>query len=147
MELLWLVLFVGFVVLEAVTTQFICIWFAGGALIAMICAMLGLSMVVQVTAFVFASALLLVCTKNFVDKLKSKEEVKTNADALIGQTAVVIEKISNIDSTGSVKLRGIEWSARSADGSIITENSHVTVKKIDGVKLIVDKTNIEEENL
>ena len=147
MELLWLVLFVSFVVLEAATTQFICIWFAGGALISMICAMLGLSTTLQTTIFVFSSALLLVFTKKFVDKLKSNEKTKTNIDSLIGETAVVIEKISNIDSTGSVKLRGIEWSARSADGSSIEKNIHVTVKKIDGVKLIVDKIELQEGNL
>lgn len=139
MEILWLILLVGFIVLEAATTQFICIWFAGGAFAALICAMCNLNMTVQSTVFVVISALLLVFTKQFVDKLKSKSKTKTNADALIGESAVVLKDISNLDATGSVKLRGIEWSARSCDGSIIPANSHVTVKEIDGVKLIVDQ--------
>lgn len=139
MEILWLILLIGFIILEIATTQFICIWFAGGSLAAFICAMFNMSLKVQTVVFVVVSALLLVFTKQFVDKLKSKDNVKTNADALIGQSAVVLEDISNIDSKGSVKVRGLEWSARSLDGSEIPANSHVTVKEIDGVKLIVDK--------
>ena len=139
MEILWFILLIGFIVLEISTTQFICIWFAGGALASLICALCNLSTTVQTVVFVLASALLLVFTKQFVDKLKSKNKTKTNADALIGEAAVVIEDISNIDAKGSVKLRGIEWSARSSDGSVIPSDSYVTIKEIDGVKLIVDK--------
>ena len=139
MEILWFILLIGFIVLEISTTQFICIWFAGGALFALICALCSLSATIQTVVFVLVSALLLVFTKQFVDKLKPKEKTKTNADALIGESAVVIEDISNIDAKGSVKLRGIEWSARSSDGSVIPSDSYVTIKEIDGVKLIVDK--------
>ena len=139
MQILWLIALVGFLVLEAATAQFICIWFAGGALMALIGALLKLSITVQLIVFVAFSALFLVFTKKIVDKLKTKTEEKTNADALIGQTAVVLEDISNIDDKGSVKLRGIEWSARSTDGEAIPSESYVTVKEIQGVKLIVDK--------
>ncbi len=139
MEILWLILFAGLIILEFSTTQFICIWFAGGALVSFICALLGLSVTVQSVVFVLSSGLLLVFTKKFVNKLKSKPDVKTNADALIGQSAVVTEDISNLNSKGSVKIRGLEWSARSLDGSEIEADSYVTVKEIDGVKLIVDK--------
>ena len=139
MVILWTVLLIGFLVLEAATTQFICIWFAGGALFALIGALLNLSISLQTCIFIIASALLLVFTKKFVERLKSKGNTKTNIDALIGQTAFVTDDISNIEAKGSVKLRGMQWSARSADGSPIEKDSHVTVKEIDGVKLIVDK--------
>ena len=139
MIILWTVLLIGFIILEAATVQLICIWFAGGALIALISALLHLSAPVQMCIFLIASALLLVFTRKFVDKLKSKNDTKTNVDALIGQTAVVTDDISNIESKGAVKLRGMEWSARSADGNPIEKEAYVTVKEIDGVKLIVDK--------
>lgn len=139
MQILWLLLLVGFIILEAATTQFICIWFAGGALAALICTLCNFSPTVQTFVFVIVSALLLVFTKKLVDKLKSKSQTKTNVDALIGESAVVLDDISNIEAKGSVKLRGMEWSARSADGNPIPANTHVTVKEIDGVKLIVDK--------
>ena len=139
MIILWTILLIGFLILEAVTTQFICIWFAGGALCSLICSFLNLSVSVQWFVFIISSALLLVFTKKFVDKLNPGEPAKTNADALIGQTAIVTEDISNIDAKGAVKVRGMEWSARSTDGNSIEKDAHVIVREIDGVKLIVDK--------
>lgn len=139
MVILWTVLLIGFLALEAATTQFVCIWFAGGALFALIGALINLSTTAQIFIFVIASVLLLVFTRKIVDKLKSKDNVKTNIDALIGQSAIVTDDISNIEAKGCVKLRGMQWSARSADGNPIEKDSHVTVREIDGVKLIVDK--------
>ncbi len=139
MEILWIVLLVAFLVLEAATTQFICIWFAGGSLVSLIGALLGFNTTVQICIFIVSSAVLLLFTRKIVNKLKSQDNVKTNAEALIGQSAVVTDDISNIDAKGSVKLRGMQWSARSANGEPIEKDSHVTVKEIDGVKLIVDK--------
>ena len=139
MEILWTALLVAFLILEAATTQFVSIWFAGGSLIALIGALLGLSATAQICIFIIGSAVLLVFTRKIVDKLKAKDNTKTNIDALIDQVAVVTGSISNIDAKGTVKLRGMEWSARSADGEPIEEGSHVKVKEIDGVKLIVDK--------
>ena len=130
---------VAFLILEAATTQFVSIWFAGGSLIALIGTLLGFNTTTQICIFIIASAVLLVFTRKIVDKLKSKENTKTNIDALIGQVAVVTDDISNIDAKGTVKLRGMEWSARSADGEPIEKDAHVRVKEIDGVKLIVDK--------
>lgn len=143
MALFWTIMIAGFIILEAATTQLVCIWFAGGAFAALITAMCGLNPWFQTTVFVITAALLLIFTKQFVRKLKSKTPVKTNVDALIGQTAVVTEALSNLNSIGSVKVRGMIWSARSENGNDIKEGSLVTVKEIDGVKLIV--INKEEE--
>lgn len=139
MEILWLILLVALIILEIATTQFICIWFAGGALAAFVCALLNLNTAVQTVAFVLVSALLLMFTKKLVNKLRTTPNAKTNADALIGQSAVVTEEISNINAKGSVKIRGLEWSARSVTGDDIAKEAYVTVKEIDGVKLIVEE--------
>lgn len=135
----WTLAIVAFIIVEAVTTQFVCIWFAGGSLVALIASLLGLNIWVQVIAFVISSALLLVCTKEFIKKLKSKTGIKTNSEALIGQSALVTDDIINIEEKGRVKLRGMEWSARSADNSPISSGEYVTVTSIEGVKLIVNK--------
>ena len=63
----------------------------------------------------------------------------TNADRFVGETAVVTQAIDNIAETGLVKLQGTVWTARTADGSVIAEGEKVTVKAIEGVKLIVEK--------
>ena len=133
----WTIAIIVFMVVEATTAQFVSIWFAGGSFAALVAAIFEVSIPLQILIFVLVSGLLLVFTKKLVDRLKSPIGVKTNFDALIGQTAVVTEDISNPDGKGAAKLRGIEWSARSADDTKIEQGTYVTVKNIDGVKLIV----------
>ena len=63
---------------------------------------------------------------------------KTNAESLFGKKAVVIEKIDNLAQTGHVRIRDIEWMARTSDDSVkIPENAVVEIEEIHGVKLIV----------
>ena len=63
----------------------------------------------------------------------------TNADRLIGETAVVTAAIDNLAAKGEVTVKGQIWTARSEDGEAIGSGERVTVKKIEGVKLIVSK--------
>ena len=51
---------------------------------------------------------------------------------------VVCEDIDNLAGTGAVKLDGKEWTARSDSGANIPSGSVVKVRRIEGVKLIVD---------
>ena len=133
----WTIAIIAFMIIEASTAQFVSIWFAGGSFAALVAAIFEAGIPLQILIFVLTSGLLLIFTKKFVDRLKSPTGIKTNFDALIGQTAVVTEDISNPDGKGAAKLRGIEWSARSTDDSKIKQGTYVTVEKIDGVKLIV----------
>ena len=51
---------------------------------------------------------------------------------------MVTEEIYNISAKGLVKVKGSVWTARSeADNERIAEGTHVTVIRIEGVKLIV----------
>lgn len=138
MALFWTILVIAFISLEAATVQFVSIWFAGGAFAALIAAMCNADIWLQMVTFVIVSALLLIFTRKLIRKLKAKEPLKTNTDALIGQSGNVLELISNINSSGSVKVGAMVWSARSESGEDIPAGATVTVKKIDGVKLIVD---------
>ena len=133
----WTIAIIVFMIVEASTAQLVSIWFAGGSFAALVAAIFEASIPLQILIFVLMSGLLLIFTKKFVQRLKSESSIKTNFDALIGQTAIVTEDISNPDGRGAAKLRGIEWTARSADNSKIEQGTYVTVKNIDGVKLIV----------
>lgn len=139
MAFFWTVLVIAFICIEAATVQFVSIWFAGGAFAALIAAMAGADIWLQTVVFVIVSTLLLIFTRRLIRKLKAKEPLKTNTDALIGQNGTVLELISNINSSGSVKVGAMVWSARSESGEEIPAGTTVTVKKIDGVKLIVEK--------
>lgn len=137
--IMWLIAIIVFLILEAVTYQFICIWFAGGALGALIACGLGAGLTVQITVFFLLSALLLVCTRPFVKKLTFGKITKTNVDDVPGKLAQVIEKIDNVAATGRVKLGAMEWAARSEDDSVIEIGEIVEAIEVSGVKLIVKK--------
>ena len=145
MQYIWLCVLVAAVALEAVTAGLVSIWFVPGALIAMILAFLNVPAYLQLIVFFGLSILLLVFSRTIWKKYMAKKPAdKTNADALIGQTAIVTADIDNIHETGEVKISGLYWSARSADGTPIPKDSLVEVLSIDGVKLICRKTDKEQ---
>lgn len=138
LSIMWLALIVVLLAVEVATTSLTTIWFAGGALAALLSALLGMRMEGQGILFLGVSLLLLFLTRPLAVRYFNKKTVETNAPALVGQEAVVMERIDNLQSTGRVRIHGQEWASRAADphGSI-EKNAVVTVQKIEGVKLIV----------
>ena len=137
MTIFWLIVMIGFLIDEAVTVGLVGIWFAGGALVAVILSLFEVSPLMQIIVFFAVSICLLVFTRKiFVEKLNTGKE-NTNVDALIGETGQVTMTINPME-VGQVKLKGQVWSAL-ADDSLLTieEGTYVTIKAIEGVKLIV----------
>ena len=137
MTIFWLIVMIGFLIAEAVTVGLVGIWFAGGALVAVILSLFEVSPLMQIIVFFAVSICLLVFTRKiFVEKLNTGKE-NTNVDALIGETGQVTITINPME-VGQVKLKGQVWSAL-ADDSLLTieEGTHVAIKAIEGVKLIV----------
>ncbi len=133
----WIVLIVALVVIEAVTVQLVTIWFAVGAVGGLIASAFNLDIWLQVLIFVAVSAITLLVTRPLVKRFTKTDKQPTNADRFIGQTAVVTEPIDNIHGKGAVVIGGLEWTARTADGSEVEKDALVTVEKIEGAKLIV----------
>ena len=135
---IWLAAAIIFIIIEAVTVGLTTIWFAAGALVALILALIKVGVGVQVAVFLILSLVLLATTrKRFVNKLKTGSE-KTNVDALVGEEAVVLEDITPFN-TGLVKVKGQNWTAIAADkDASILKGSTVKIKAIEGVKLIVE---------
>ena len=136
--LIWLGLMVAFLVAEAACAiHLISIWFAAGALIAMIASLLGAELWLQITLFVTVSVALLALLWPFVKKFLNPAHEKTNVDSVIGATGVVTAAIDNIAATGTVKLGAMEWTARSTSGEAIATGTVVKVDRIEGVKVFV----------
>ncbi len=136
----WLIALIVLLAVEIATMGLTTIWFAGGALVALIAALLSANIVVQVILFVAVSLILLIFTRPVAVKYLNNNAVKTNAEGLIGRTAKVIYTIDNVNSTGYASVDGQEWTARSEDNSVvIPEGTLVTIVRIEGVKLIVKK--------
>lgn len=135
----WVVALVVFLIVEAVTAGLVSIWFVFGSLVALICAALGAAIWLQIFWFVIVSVATLVLTRPLVKRYVDRRSVATNADRNIGRTAVVTERIDNLAATGAVQLAGVVWTARSTDDAVAIEpGTHVTVRAIEGVKLIVE---------
>lgn len=134
----WLVLLIVAIVVEVLTMGLTSIWFAGGALAAILAAILHAPVWLQVVLFFLVSLLLLFFTRPIAVKYFNKDRVKTNVESMVGRQAVVISEIDNIQGIGQVTLSGQEWSARSVDDRVrIPAGSIVNVVSISGVKLIV----------
>ena len=142
----WLVLMVGFLICEAsCPCHLVSIWFAAGALVAGIVALLNGAIWLQILLFVVISCGLLIATFPLVKKFLKPKIVNTNVDSIIGTQGHVTEEIDNVDAVGQVKLGGMVWTARSASGEPIPKGTLVKVERIEGVKAFVSPVKVKEE--
>ena len=137
MSIVWVVIMVVFLVVEAATAGLTCIWFAIGALAALIAALFGAPIWLQLVWFFVVSVVTLYFTRPLVLKYVNSRSQPTNADMVIGKEALVTEAIENVESAGAVAVGGKVWTARSENGEPIEVGSILTVLRIEGVKLIV----------
>ena len=137
--ILWIAVMVLMVIVEASTVSLVSIWFAGGALVALIAALLGGGIWLQIILFLVASSILLACLWPLRNKLLRRTVHATNADRVIGMTAIVTEAVDNILGVGAVQADGKVWTARSTDGTPLSVGDLVLVERIEGVKLYVSK--------
>ena len=139
MTIVWAVLFVSALIIESQTAELVAIWFVPGTLMSLTLSLCGVDEWIQWVVFLAVSAVLLIMALTKFRKLLLKNfgKAKTDTDLLIGQTALVIERIDNAAMTGAVKVDGKEWSARMADDCETAEiGEFVSIESISGVKLI-----------
>ena len=143
LKLIWTGLLVVFVIGEAATVGLASIWFALGALAALICALLGTGLWMQLTVFMLASALSLAAFRPLARKYINGKVEPTNADRIIGGEALVTEEIHNIQGKGVVTIGGMTWTARSEGDEKIPAGTLVRILRIEGVKVYVE--HVKEE--
>lgn len=143
----WLIAFVVLIGIELLTMALTTIWFAGGAVVGFVLSLCGLSVEVQLTAFVAVSFLLLFLTRPLVARRINKGTVKTNVESLVGKQARVTDRIDNDQGTGAAVVNGQEWTARALEEHQVYEpGTMVTIQRIQGVKLIVTKIQLQHKD-
>lgn len=142
MILFWLAAMVLFSVIEATTLGLATIWFAAGAFVSVIAAILNFSIPVQIGLFIVVSLALLAFTRPILVEHLRVGRHKTNLDVIIDSIGLVTKDIEPF-KVGQIKVNGQIWTATTEDKNTITKDTKVKVIKIEGVKLIV-KT-LEEE--
>ena len=140
--IVWLVLMVVFLAAEASTVSMVSLWFAAGALIALLTALAGGPAWLQTLLFLAVSAGLLLALRPLVKKYLSPKLTATNVDSVVGSTGLVTAAIDNVSAVGQVKLGAMEWTARSTSGQPIPVGTLVKVDKIEGVKAFVSPAEV-----
>lgn len=136
MLFVWFGIIILAAVIEAATMDLSSIWFSVGALFALIVAIFTSLIFVQFIVFIVASVVLLLSLRPIFKEHMRKNEIKTNADALVGKVAVCLKEIKS-GNRGEVKIEGKIWTAISNEDIAIDDK--VTVLAIKGVKLVVRK--------
>lgn len=140
MMIFWLVVLVLSIGVEVATLGLVSIWFAGGALVAIIAAALNAPVMVQILLFFVMAVVLLFFTRPIAVKYFNKDRVKTNVESLVGRQAIVISEVDNLLGIGQVAVGGQEWSARSVDPAVkLPAGCVVIIRAISGVKLMVEE--------
>ena len=136
--IVWLVLLVLLVLGEIATVSLTSIWFAVGALGGLIVAFFHGSTFLQITVFLILSGLSLLLVRPMFKNFMKTGISPTNADRVIGKTAVVTQTIDNMAAQGQVSIAGQIWTARSEHNLVIPADSRVKVLRIEGVKVFVE---------
>ena len=133
---LWLIIFIVLIITELLTINLVTIWFAFGALLALVVEVSFSNIVLDIITFVITSFLLIILTKPIISRLKVRKIEATNLDMVINKIGIVTEDIKQ-DKIGEVKVLGKRWSAYS--NTEIKKDEKVKILSIDGVKLKVEK--------
>ena len=136
--IVWLGVMILFAVGEAITVGLTSIWFAVGALGALITAGLGFGFWPQIIVFLELTGITLASVRPLAKKRHRPAHSATNADRVIGTVGVVTQAVNNLAGEGLVNLAGQVWSARSKTEEVIPVGQEVRVLHIQGVKVIVE---------
>lgn len=141
----WLAVLIVLVVIEIFTMGLTTIWFAGGALVAIVVAALGGPVWLQILLAGIVAAVLLFFTRPVAVKYFNRDRERTNAESLVGRQAIVLSEINNLQGIGQVTVNGMEWTARTTvDGQTISPGEVVVIRGINGVKLLVEREKMAQ---
>ncbi|MDK1327802.1 NfeD family protein [Arthrobacter sp. zg-Y1143] len=135
---LWLVLFLGFAAIEALTLDLFFAMLSVGALAAMLSSLLGAPLFLQVVVFALVSVLMIALVRPLALKhlQHSSKDQLSNIDRLVGGPALTLEAVTGL--AGTVKIGGETWSARSAAGDTLAAGTQVRVARIEGATAVVE---------
>ena len=143
---IWLGIFVLGLIIEAVGTDLVSIWFSAGALIALIISFIpAVPWWVEVIVFVVISGACLLFLRPLTRKYMRGKIAKSNADALVGRKGMLLEKVGPMQR-GVVQVGDIKWTALGIeDDTKIEAGKVVEIVAISGNKLIVREADISAE--
>jgi membrane protein implicated in regulation of membrane protease activity len=136
---LWLVAAVVLAVAEVVNTSFYLFPFSIGAGGAALVALAGAGTPIAIVVFAVLTALSFGIVRPIARRhLSTPPQIRTGTAALIGRSAIVLERIANDEGVGCVRIDGEVWTARSYDDDVVIEpGARVNVMEIRGATALV----------
>ena len=136
---LWLIAAVVFAVAEVVNLSFFLFPFAIGAAGAALVSLAGGATPIAVIVFAVLTAVSFGVVRPIARRhLQTPPQIRTGTAALIGRTAVVLERIANDEGVGCVKIDGDVWTARAfMDDETYEAGTRVQVVEIRGATALV----------
>jgi membrane protein implicated in regulation of membrane protease activity len=138
--ILWVIAAAVLGVGEMHTGSFYLLPFAVGAGIAAAVSLLGVGVLLTVIVFALTSAIVFGSLRPIARSHRRLPlTIKTDAPALFGRPATVLERIANDEGVGCVKVEGGEvWTARSYDeDEVINVGERVEIVEIRGATALV----------
>ena len=142
--IVWLALFVVMLGVEALGPALVSVWFAFGALVALIVSFIpGVAWWVELIIFVVISVATLLALRPILQRYFKRNNYNTNIDSFTGKRGYVIEDIEYL-KPGAVKIGDVSWTAIPVNrDEKILENAIIEVVAVSGNKLLVKK--VEEK--
>ena len=135
---IWAIIAILFIVGEILTSGFALICFAVGCIGGAVASAASATLEWQLGIFALCTILAFLAVRPILKKLSAKDEIATNADALIGRTAKVTECIE-VNGKGRVALDGDLWQAVSNEPTDILEGEWVEVISRESIILTVKR--------
>ena len=135
----WVIVAIAFAVVEVMTVAFFAVFITIGALGAAVAALLHFNLLVQTIVLgVIGIAGIMIARPFLVDRLHiGRPTLRSGADSMVGQQAVLLEPILGVGQPGHVKIAGELWPALTDDGSPVPANTLVVVTALRSTTLIV----------
>ena len=138
-NILWLILIVVTVAIELMTTDLTSIWFAAGALVALLLSLLGVqNPAIQIIVFLAVSIGLLLTVGRWAKKIIGKNTIPTNIDAVIGKEILIIKGASQFEY-GEGKYQVLIWTISCRGTESIDAGDTGVIIAVDGNKLVVER--------
>ena len=137
-NIFWLVIIIATIALDIITVDLTSIWFAIGAVIALVLSLLGVHIYIQIGVFLVVATSLLATVGQWTKKMMRGKHA-TNLDASIGRDIIVTKDVDPIRG-GEGKYQGLIWTVMNDN---VNEEIHAgdvaIIVRVEGNKLIIER--------
>ena len=133
----WIIIAAVAIIIDIATSNFLFVWFAVGAIVAMLGSFIGLTFGIQIIIFLVISLITVSLGYPWAKKKFKNSTVRTPLmeEKYIGR---VMKAEENILDRAKVKVDGIYWTVVNT-GEEINSGDNFKIIGIDGIKLIIKK--------